>query len=154
MMSGLLWRLLVSWGVNAVVLGLTGLILTGVSFDHSAKVLIVAAAVFGILNTILKPILKLLTLPFAILTLGIVWFFVAMLMLWLTELIVDRFSIHGFWNYVWATLIVWAANIVLENLVFRDRNEGVPAHAWPRRRRTIPAGGVPERSNGAVLKTV
>ena len=37
-------------------------VLTGVSFDHSAKVLIVAAAVFGILNTVLKPILKLLTL--------------------------------------------------------------------------------------------
>ena len=48
-----------------------------------------AALVFGVLNTILKPILRLLTLPFAIVTLGLAWFFVSMLMLWLTALIVD-----------------------------------------------------------------
>ncbi|HMI28223.1 MAG TPA: phage holin family protein [Gaiellaceae bacterium] len=109
--------LFVSWAANAVTLGVTGLVLSGVTFHHSVLALLASAAVFGVLNTILKPILKLLTLPFAIVTLGIVWFFVAMLMLWLTDLIVGKFSIHGFWTYVWATVIVWVVNIVVDAIL-------------------------------------
>ena len=120
--------ILVSWVSNAVALGFAGLVLTGVTFHHSFWTLILAAAVFGVFNTILKPILKLLTLPFAIITLGIAWFFVSMLMLWLTDLIVGKFSIHGFWNYVWATLIVWAANLVVDAL-FQSRGSGAAASA-------------------------
>jgi putative membrane protein len=113
--------LFVSWALNAVALGVAGWLLSGVTFHGSAWTVIWAALVFGVLNTILKPILKLITLPLAILTLGIAWFFVSMLMLWLTQLIIGRFDIHGFWNYVWATLIVWAVNVVLDALF---RNEG------------------------------
>jgi putative membrane protein len=116
--------LLVSWAANAVVLGIAGLILHGVSFNHSAWTLIWSAAVFGVLNTILKPILKLVTLPFALLTLGIAWFFVSLFMLWLTAAIVGAFSIHGFWNYVWATIIIWAVNVVLDTVVFRAAGGG------------------------------
>ena len=122
--------LLVSWAANAVVLGITGWILDGVSFNDSFWTLIWAALVFGILNTILKPILKLITAPLALLTLGLAWFFVSMLMLWLTDLIIGAFDIHGFWNYVWATIIVWIANVGVD-LVFRGARgpEGAPATA-------------------------
>jgi putative membrane protein len=70
--------------------------------------------VFGILNTFLKPLARLLTLPLAIITLGIAWFFVSMGMLWLTQAIVSGFSVHGFWTYVWATIIIWFVNMVLD----------------------------------------
>lgn len=113
--------LLVSWLANAIVLGIAGWILSGVSFHGSGWTLIWAAVVFGVLNTILKPLLKLLTLPFAVITLGLVWFFISMLMLWLTQLIVGGFDIHGFWNYVWATIIVWAVNLVVDILIRDDR---------------------------------
>jgi putative membrane protein len=109
--------LLVSWVANAVTLGVVGLVLSGVTFHDSVGALFASAAVFGVLNTFLKPILKLLTLPFAVVTLGIVWFFVAMLMLWLTDLIVPKFSIHGFWTYVWATIVVWVVNIVVDAIL-------------------------------------
>ena len=105
--------ILVSWAANAVALGVAGL-LGGVSFNDSFWTLILSAAVFGVLNTILKPILKLLTLPFAIITLGIAWFFVSLFMLWLTAAIVPDFDIDGFWNYVGATVIVWAVNMVVD----------------------------------------
>ncbi len=111
--------ILLSWAVNAVVLAIAGWLLSGVTFHDSFWALIFAAAVFGILNTILKPILKLLTFPLAIVTLGLVWFFVSMLMLWLTDLIVGKFDIDGFWNYVWATIIVWIANLVID-VLFRS----------------------------------
>jgi putative membrane protein len=117
----LLARLAVSWVVNALALGAAGWVLSGVTFHGSAGTLIFAAAVFGVLNTVLKPILKLLTLPLAIVTLGIAWFGVAMLMLWLTDVIVGKFDIHGFWNLVGATIIVWVVNLVLDLVIFRDR---------------------------------
>jgi putative membrane protein len=122
--------LFVSWLANAAALGLAGWILSGVSFNGSGWTLIWSALVFGVLNTILKPILKLLTLPLAVITLGIAWFFVSLFMLYLTQLIIGGFSIHGFWNYVWATIIVWAANLVID-IVFRTevRHEGAPAPA-------------------------
>jgi putative membrane protein len=122
--------IVVSWAANAVVLGITAWILSGVTTGGSFWTLVVAAAVFGILNTILKPILKLITLPLAVVTLGIIWFFVSMLMLWLTDLIVGKFDIHGFWNYVWATIIVWIANVVVD-AVFRTGGSlrGAPAAA-------------------------
>src|SRR3954449_106348 len=112
--------LLVSWLANAIFPGLAGWILSGVSFHGSGWTLIWAALVFGVLNTILKPLLKLLTLPLAVLTLGIAWFFVSLLMLWLTDLLIGAFDINGFWNYVWATIIVWAVNLVLDHLLRGD----------------------------------
>ena len=106
--------LVVSWTVNAIVLALTAWVLNGVSVEGSNWTVVWAAAVFGILNTILKPILRLLTLPLAFITLGLIWFGVSMLMLWLTDLLVSGFEIHGFMSLVWATIIVWAVNVVLD----------------------------------------
>src|SRR6478735_3398216 len=101
-----------SWVANAVVLAVVTGVLSGVTVDTVGD-LIRAALLFGILNTILKPILRLLTLPLAFITLGLIWFGVAMLMLWLTDLLVSGFDIHGFRSLVWATLVVWAVNVVL-----------------------------------------
>lgn len=102
-----------SWLTNAIVLAIVAGVLSGV---HVSDVwaLLEAAAVFGVLNTVLKPILRLVTLPLAILTLGIAWFFVSLLMLVLTNNIVSGFHIDGFWTFVEATLIVWAVNMVLD----------------------------------------
>jgi putative membrane protein len=106
-------QLLLSWLANAVVLAVLTGALSGVTAD-SAGSLIKAAALFGILNTIVKPVLRLLTLPLAFVTLGLIWFGVAMVMLWLTSLFIDGFNIDGFWTLVWATIIVWVVNVVLD----------------------------------------
>ena len=44
-----------------------------------------------------------------------------MVMLWLTDVIVGKFDINGFWTYVWATILVWVVNLVLEHAIIRDR---------------------------------
>lgn len=111
--------ILVSWAANALVLGITAWLLDSVSAGDSFWTVLFAAAVFGILNTILKPLLKVVTFPLAVLTLGIAWFFVSMLMLWLTDLIVPKFNIDGFWHYVLATIIVWLVNMLVD-AVFRS----------------------------------
>ncbi len=105
-------RLLLSWLENAIMLAVATVLLTNVTAVNAGD-LILAAALFGILNTFVKPIARLVTLPLAVVTLGVVWFFVAMLMLWITQAIVGGFGIHGFWTYVWATIIVWVVDVIL-----------------------------------------
>jgi putative membrane protein len=106
-------RLGISWLTNALVLLVVTLLLTGVT-SSGVGALLLAAAVFGVLNTVLKPLLRLITLPLAVLTLGIAWFFVSMLMLVITKWIVSGFYITGFWTLVAATLIVWVVNLALD----------------------------------------
>jgi putative membrane protein len=109
----LMVRLGISWLTNALVLAVVTSLLANVTVANFGDLLL-AAVVFGLLNTVLKPLLRLITLPLALLTFGIAWFFVSMLMLLLTSDIVSGFSISGFWTLVWATLIVWAVNMVLD----------------------------------------
>jgi putative membrane protein len=106
-------RLAISWLTNALVLAIVAGVLAGVTVKNVGA-LLAAAAVFGVLNTLLKPLLRLVTLPLAILTFGAAWFFVSLLMLVLTRAIVHGFHIHGFWTLVKATLIVWIVNLVLD----------------------------------------
>jgi putative membrane protein len=106
-------RLTISWLTNAIVLAVVDALVKGVHAKNIGS-LLAAAAVFGVLNTVLKPFLRLVTLPLAILTFGIAWFFVSLAMLALTTDIVTGFHIHGFWHFVEATLIVWFVNVLLD----------------------------------------
>jgi putative membrane protein len=108
-------QLALSWAANAIILAAVAIVLGDVEVD-TAWDLIVAAALFGILNTVVKPVIKLLTLPFAILTLGIAWFLVAALMLALTDWLVDGFEIDGFGTLIGATIGVWIVNLALDYL--------------------------------------
>jgi putative membrane protein len=106
-------RLGISWLTNALILAVVALVLSDVTV-HNVWSLLEAAAVFGVLNTLLKPLLRFITLPLALLTFGIAWFFVSLLMLVITNSIVSGFHVDGFWTFVWATLIIWVVNMVLD----------------------------------------
>ena len=126
-------RLGISWLTNALVLAVVAALLDGVTVKNFGA-LLAAAAVFGVLNTLLKPLLRFVTLPLALLTFGIAWFFVSLLMLVITQGIVGDFHIHGFWTYVLATLIVWIVNVLL------DYTPGPWQVTGKRRRRRIRRG--------------
>jgi len=108
-----LTQLCVSWLANAIVLAIVAWLFADIDSGTTGQ-LLAAAAIFGVLNTVLKPVLKLLTLPFAVITLGLAWFGVSMFMLWLTDALVPGFDINGGWTLVWATVAVWAVNVVLD----------------------------------------
>ena len=110
-----MWRvesLFWSFVANAIVLAIL------VAFPDitigSAGDLVEAAVVFGLLNTIVKPLLKLITLPLAVITLRLIWFFISALMLKLTDWIIPSFNIHGFVTLLWATLVIWGVNLLLD----------------------------------------
>jgi putative membrane protein len=107
-------RLAISWLTNALVLAVVAGVLSGVHVRNAGS-LLAAAAVFGVLNTVFKPLVRFVSLPLAILSLGIAWFFVSLLMLALTKAIVSGFFVHGFWTLVKATVIVWLVNLLLDH---------------------------------------
>ena len=121
-----LLRILVAWAVDAAALAVAAWIFTGITVGGSAGTLIIAALVYGILATFIKPLLKLLTLPLAIVTVGIAWFFVAMFILWLTDVIVSGFTINGFWSLAGGTIVVWLVGVVADHWLFpkKGRSRG------------------------------
>jgi putative membrane protein len=101
--------LLLSWLANIVSLLVADWIFDGVSIERWWP-LILGAAILGIANTIVKPILTLLTLPLVIVTLGLFYFVINVLMLALAEWIAPDFSIDGFWTYIGATIVISIVN--------------------------------------------
>ncbi|MCX5141509.1 MULTISPECIES: phage holin family protein [unclassified Streptomyces] len=95
--------------------------LTGGSTGRKTVTLIVVALIFGLVNFLVKPVVKLLTLPLFILTLGLITLVVNALMLLLTSWLADvldlSFHVDGFWTAVLGGLIIsivsWALNVVL-----------------------------------------
>jgi len=111
-------RLLAAWAVDAAALAVAAWIFRGVSVGGSTGTLILAALVYGLLASFVKPVLKLMTFPLAILTLGVAWFFVAMFVIWLTDAIVGGFRVDGFWTLVGATVVVWAVGAAADHWLF------------------------------------
>ena len=95
--------------------------LTGDSTGKKVGTLIVVALIFGVVNFLVKPIVKLFSLPLVILTLGLFTLVVNALMLLLTSWLADKFDlsfhVEGFWTAVLGGLIIsivsWALHIVL-----------------------------------------
>jgi len=108
-------RLVLSTAVNVVALVVAAWALSGVHVDGWGA-LIIAGIVFGLVNMLLKPVVKLLALPLILLTLGVAVFVINMLMLALTDWIVGGLVIDGFWTLVGATIVMWLVNVLLEAL--------------------------------------
>jgi putative membrane protein len=95
--------------------------LTGESTGRKALTLVLVALVFGVVNILVKPLVKLLTLPLFLLTLGLFTLVVNALMLLLTSWLAEKldlgFHVEGFWTAVLGGLIIsivsWALNVVL-----------------------------------------
>jgi putative membrane protein len=120
--------LLLSWLSNIVALLVADWIFSGVSIGHWWPLLL-GAAVLGIANTIVKPILTLLTLPIVIITLGLAYFAINVLMLALAEWIAPDFSIDGFWTYIGATIVVSIVNWALHGLFGLREGSKEPRYA-------------------------
>ena len=119
--------LLVRFAGNVLAVWVASELLDGVTYGGEWQSLLLTALVLTVANWLVKPILTILALPVIVLTLGIALFFVSLAMLALTSWLVGPFDIDGFWDYVGATIIVWAVNALVQAIV-PDRRE--------RRRRT------------------
>ena len=89
------------------------------TYGDSFGVLLLAAVVFTIVNFFIKPILAILSIPFIIITFGIAYFVINMLMLVLTGAVVDEFDVGSFWTVVGATIVIWFVNTII-SMLLRD----------------------------------
>ena len=102
-------RIAVAIAVNALALWIANILWDSVNI-HGFWAYLIGAAVLGIANAILKPILAILTLPLIIVTLGLFMLVINIAMVALAEWIAPNFSIDGFWTYVGVVVVVWLVN--------------------------------------------
>jgi putative membrane protein len=126
--SSLLPRLAVAWVINAGALWLADALWDGVRI-HGWAAYLIGSAVLGIANTVIKPVLALLTLPLIILTLGFFYLVINIAMVGLAEWIAPNFSVDGFWSYVGTIFVVWAVNWIADQVL--EEAEG--GRSWRRR---------------------
>ena len=105
-------RLLIRYLINVLALIVVDWLFDSVVIGRWWPLLL-GAFVLTIGNAILKPILAILTLPLIILTFGLAYFAINVLMLALAEWLTPNFSIDGFWTYVGATIVVWLVNVTV-----------------------------------------
>ncbi|HEX6461490.1 MAG TPA: phage holin family protein [Thermoleophilaceae bacterium] len=129
----MLERLVVRWAFNALALFVACWLLSGVNYGDSWWSLLVAALVFTVVNAFIKPVLTFLSIPFIIVTLGIFYFLLNVLMLYITDWLVKDFDIQTFWWGVLAAIIVSITNAIL-HAIFGD-----PGERGRERRRERPA---------------
>ncbi len=97
-------RLLLLWLINAVTLLLIPYIMPSVSVDSFFTAL-VTALILGLANSVIRPILVLLTLPITIVTLGLFILVINGLMFWFVASFIEGFRVAGFWSAFWGALL-------------------------------------------------
>ncbi|MGZ4429147.1 MAG: phage holin family protein [Nocardioidaceae bacterium] len=120
-MKFLIWVVVNALALSAAVWLLDGITIDGATSTDKAGALIVVALIFGVINAVIRPVVKLLSLPFIILTLGLLIFVINAVMLLLTSWVADKigvgFHVDGFWTAVFGAVIVmvvtWGLQLVL-----------------------------------------
>lgn len=109
--------LLLHWVLNAAALWVAAAIVPGLDFNGGLGRLLLVAAVFGIVNSILRPLLTILTCPLIVITLGLFTLVINALMLlvtgWLSEAWNLGFTVMGFWAAFWGGLVVGLVSMLL-----------------------------------------
>ena len=109
--------LLLHWILNAAALWVAAAIVPGLEFHGGLGRLLLVAAVFGIVNSLLRPLLTILTCPLILLTLGLFMLVINALMLmitgWLSESWSLGFTVSGFWAAFFGGLVVGLVSMVL-----------------------------------------
>jgi putative membrane protein len=119
-------RLLISWFINAVALAMAAWLVRGITVVSEPQWLTVAimALIFGLVNALIRPLLKLLTCPLIILTLGLFTLVINAVMLWLASWIGTQFDlgfeVTSFWpTAVLGALVISVVSFIL-SLVLKD----------------------------------
>jgi putative membrane protein len=110
--------LLLVWILNAVTLLIVAYVLPGIVVSSFWSAML-AAAVLGLINMLVKPIFRLLTLPITIVTLGLFLLVINALMFWLAGSILKGFQVNGFWWAVGGALFYSVISGFLTSLINR-----------------------------------
>jgi putative membrane protein len=112
-------KLILSWIINTAALMALPYLMTSVSFDSFTTAL-VSALVLGLVNTLLRPVLVLLTLPVTVVSMGLFILVINGLLFWLVAYWIDGFHVAGFWSAVGAALLYSIISWALSTLLLKN----------------------------------
>ena len=118
--SDLMQNLIIRLFINAVALWVAARLVAGIDLSGEFAPVLLVAAVFGLVNALLKPLIMLLSLPFVILTLGLFTLVVNALMLLLTAALVASLSVTDFLAALWGSLLISLVSLLF-SLILPDR---------------------------------
>ena len=118
-------KLLVRWVITALAIFVAALIVPGIRVTGAAWVAYAAMAIIlGLVNALVRPVLKILTCPLILLTLGLFTLVINGFTFWLSARIANLlgigFYVDGFWPAFWGALIVSIISVILSALVRED----------------------------------
>jgi putative membrane protein len=109
---------LIGWAVLAVAFAVTSWLLSGMDVSGGVWGYIWVSAIFGLVNAVIGTFLRIVTLPFRLVTLGLISLLVTALLLMITDALTDHLSIDElFWTAIWAAIILAIATVVLQVIV-------------------------------------
>jgi len=114
-------RIVLSIVGNAIALFATTIV-NGITFTGSWVQLLVAGAIFGVLNFFVRPLAMILSIPALILSLGLFYFVLNALLLWAFSSLLPGYTVSGFWPAFLGSLVLMVVNWVLSAL-FRGEPE-------------------------------
>lgn len=110
---------MVTWLVNALILMACAAVLPGIELSGFGSALI-AVALIGLANTLLGPLLVLITLPLSVLTLGFFLLAINGFLFYLAGSVFSGFQVEGAWNAIFAGLVYSAATMAVKSLRSKD----------------------------------
>jgi putative membrane protein len=109
--------LLISWALSALAFALTSWLLPGLDVSGGIWGYLVVAAIFGLVNGVLGTVIHALTVPLALITLGLFSLLVNAVLLEITDALSDHLSIDDFGTAFWAALILAVISVILQIVV-------------------------------------
>ncbi len=116
-------RLILLWILNAVALLAVAWLLPAAIHVASFGSALLAALILGLVNTVLRPLLVLLTLPVTLLTLGLFIFVINGLLFWWVGSLLEGFVVVGFWPAVFGALLYSIFSSILSSLLLSGKGQ-------------------------------
>jgi putative membrane protein len=114
-------RLVLTWIINAAALFAVPYLMHSIDVTSIGAALL-AALLLGLVNTLVRPVLLLLTLPVIVLSLGLFIFVINGLMFWLVAKVVDGFHVESFWSAIGGALLYSVISWALSTLLLKDKD--------------------------------
>jgi putative membrane protein len=110
--------LILGWAVLAAAFAVTSWLLSGMEVSGGFWGYIWVSAIFGLVNAVIGTFLRIVTLPFRLVTLGLISLVVNALLLSITDALTDRLSIDEFfWTAIWAAIILAVVTVILQVVI-------------------------------------
>ena len=112
--------LIFRWVLSTLALLFVAYVVPGVTVE-SFWVALLTALVLGLINSIIRPLVVLLTLPINVVTLGLFTLVINTGMFWLAAYLVPGFSVEGFWPAFAGALVFWAAGWLSNSFLYESK---------------------------------